>query len=332
MKRFILSVVAVFVGMGLFANESTLINRKVAIIPFFNSSDNQQYANLSNDIPDTLRAFIRQTELFDIIDNNLTISKLKKADIKIDGMIWEENANRISDILEVDVVVFGFYTISNKQVTIYLNALDTSVRRSVINLEKKASTGVTLISDLESISLLMAEEMGEKLPPYEKTLGKARKNLNKNQTLSNGLAIAGSVTVPLFSLFTIGTNLGIGIYISSDFNYSTLENNLSTASMILSFFPIFGEAFSLISSIVLYEDRGYYWNIFEDEGFSLREPLYYLALVYQTTLLICNIGAVALLISGIIGKAIHGKSPKVSFEMSPVGFAESIYAGLRIKL
>lgn len=152
------------------SDESILIKRKVAIIPFYNSTEVAEYDYLSNIISDSLRASIDQTKMYFLYEAKELDRITKKNNINTATMIWESTAVEIADILNADVVIFGFYQVSNEQVIINLNAVDAAVRKSAIAFKVKCDLGVELLNATRQATEQMAERLKEKLPPFVKKI------------------------------------------------------------------------------------------------------------------------------------------------------------------
>ena len=295
--------IAIFMSSGFFVfgiNQSNhLVNRKAAIIPFFNQSNLQEYEYLSQSVSDILKSFIEQTGKFEIINNDEVVRKLNGAGFNYNRLLWEEQANGISTILNADVIVFGFYSVSGRNVTLYLNALDAETRRSAITLELTSDKGVSLIDNIKRISTTMAEEMSQKLPP----LSRRANSFNK---ISAGSALLGAGIGLTAAMCASSTFMYIGTYAftSLNYNYSYEEIDLETAGLVLSFFPIIGNIYTIAKSVYYYNNGYFYWGFY-----GIFQELAYQAITIGIfgVMLLSNILSVAMIFAGAFMRNYEGK-------------------------
>ncbi len=166
--RCFISIIIIFgITSYIYSDNTELVKRSVAVVPFYNMTENNDDNYMAELIGDTLSAYIAGSGQFNLLDNQSVQNQLKSNNIDYDTMIWEDTANLISQKTGVDVVVFGFFTVTGRNITIYINALDGLVRRSAITLSRSGSTGVMLMNTIEVISNEMAESLVRTLPPLE---------------------------------------------------------------------------------------------------------------------------------------------------------------------
>ncbi len=192
MKRFfVFFIILVLAVINISAVETSVtIKRKVAIIPIYNSTKLPDNNFLSTGIADSLRAALQATDSFILIDQTTVEQKLRDANFDINRFIWEDTAVQISEILEADVVVFGFFQLLNPRViSINLNALDAQVRKSATTVEIEGPTGVQITTVFDDIAGRMADRMKEVLAPYVKTV----KTFSRAAIISfNGTAVSNN--------------------------------------------------------------------------------------------------------------------------------------------
>jgi TolB-like protein len=211
MKRLTIILLFLLLAGTLLGAKSGSINRSVAVIPFFNSTQQAEYNYLSSTISDSLNAALVDTGSFELvplgeIDRAMASGK--------GGFIWEETANRLGEELKADVILFGFYTISNDKITIYCNTLDSITRRSAININCTGNAGVQLMSVVKGMSEDLAEEMAIKLPPFKSNDLRYRFNFKRMAT--------GFLVSSLSSATAGGIGLGLSLFYYIDIPLKTV--------------------------------------------------------------------------------------------------------------
>lgn len=181
MKRIVLSLLLFFAMiLPLVADEEQVtVNRKVAVLPIYNSSESTEYEYLSSMIADSLTAALKDTGSFYLMKSGDIKTKLREHELDVDKFIWDSDAVSIGTVLEVDVLVFGFFQVAQDQVKIILNALDIQAERSAVSKEIKAEQGIALLTTIESNIEDMAVNMEQELAPFVKTI----------KTASNKIAV-----------------------------------------------------------------------------------------------------------------------------------------------
>ncbi len=186
--------------------ETLHINRKVSMIKLYNVSRNSDFTYIGDTVSDSLKAFLTQLGTYDLIDSSIIDEAIEQNSININQMIWEDTAIKIGEILNADVVVFGFYTIADKEVSIFLNTVDVKVRKSAFSLTKDAKLGVRIIDSCKEIATEMGEKIKDALPPYEKI---PEKRDLTYQNIAVGTVVSGST---LLLTGTVGLILNILVF------------------------------------------------------------------------------------------------------------------------
>lgn len=149
--------------------QTVYINRKVVIMPFYNAA-NDEFDYISEELNKSIINKLNKIGTYDVIENKDVSLILKKNQIENNSFIWEDDAYRISELVNTDVVLFGLYKVSDNELTIFFNALDAQIGKSSFKYNKTDNIN-------NSISNLINQSVSEftdilltKLPPFEKNI------------------------------------------------------------------------------------------------------------------------------------------------------------------
>jgi len=199
-NKYLFLIILILFSLNLYANENPkdkFVKRKVAIISLFNSSKDPRYDYLVTTISDALRGELSKTGFYEIMDPVTIAKRSKDNKININKFIWENDAINIGESLKSDVVIFGFFSVEQDKITVYMNALDVAVRKSAINLERSGGLGIGAITLANNISSDMASTMKEKLPPFKSKVKLAPMNIAGIVLAPTGATIAVAGTALL---------------------------------------------------------------------------------------------------------------------------------------
>ena len=153
-------------GVEQIKGQSNLISckHKVAIIPIFNSSKKSKFDYLSSTISNVLRTELNKNNNYFVFDSATIQSMMSNNNLK-NTFIWETDALKMGELLKVDIVVYGYYSIEKNKMIVNYYALDVKKREFVVNLKISNEIGLDVTYQATEISLEMAKQMSYKIKP-----------------------------------------------------------------------------------------------------------------------------------------------------------------------
>ncbi len=153
-----------------YGQSGQLVKRSVAVLPFYNLTKNSADNSFTEIIYQKIITNLTSTNNFVFISSDNLLKTLDDAMINYNDLLWEEDANRIAELLKADVVIYGFFAVTGNNIKIYTNVLDGMQRRTVINRLLRSQKGNQFQSTLTSFVTDFAELLSIALPPYERSV------------------------------------------------------------------------------------------------------------------------------------------------------------------
>ncbi|MDH4199284.1 MAG: CsgG/HfaB family protein [Spirochaetia bacterium] len=152
------------------AETGKLVNRRVLILDFVNTSNASEYAYLETTIPDTFLSPLNQTKSFELMSRSIWHEMINTHKASAKDAFNEKTALASGKTYGADVVVIGNFTITTDAAVINTQVVDISSGKIIISKMKTAKIDGNIFTAISELAQELGNELKEKLPPLPQQL------------------------------------------------------------------------------------------------------------------------------------------------------------------
>jgi TolB-like protein len=162
--RYALTFVLLSLLTSLYSQEQ-LVNRRVMLVNFTNLQNKADFEYLAISIPEAMLIALDDTKNFDLLqvstwDKLVESGKYAKSDTKKDARVQAAGLSQ-----GADVVVLGSFANIGQDLKITARAIEVKSGRLIVTKSVLAKTDGSMFGSIDKLSVDMANEMKNKLPP-----------------------------------------------------------------------------------------------------------------------------------------------------------------------
>lgn len=156
----------------------TAEKRRVLVIPFDNIQANANFQWMSESMSDNLKVELEKSGRYQVMD----VSILKRVNASLDYTnLTAAEATKLAQKLNCEAALIGRFFMakraSRERIIIQTEGVDTISGKTVFTISESAEAGATLFNTVQNLAEMSANELGEKLPPFNP------KNVRRNAKL-----------------------------------------------------------------------------------------------------------------------------------------------------
>jgi TolB-like protein len=193
-------------------DNDNMIKRNVLVVPFVNSSNDQDYNYLKETIIDAVKANLMNTNRFNLSNPVEINNMMRKMKIDNEKILEPSNAIKLAGLVKADIVVIGKYLAIDEKIMIQIQAIDVFTGETGIIMNEQGSLGINLLKLIDMVSKDLSIKMSLKFPEVDRTYftemtrimnEKNRIKFNFTAQTASGMALCISGSLMLTSGLTL---------------------------------------------------------------------------------------------------------------------------------
>jgi TolB-like protein len=143
--------------------------RYVAILPFVNINQVNEYDYLSKHLIDALCVELSKNEKLAIIDNEIIDNQIIRLNIDIHNILFGDNPKEISLKSKADVMVLGKYIIIDKEILIQVEAIDIITNQIIASTSIHGKLGIDIFRIIDEVAMDMFDKVTKNIKLIDET-------------------------------------------------------------------------------------------------------------------------------------------------------------------
>lgn len=159
------------------SDDSKLIKRTIAILPFYNlkKDKNDFYSNL---LRDALKSRLMEKEIFNLVEFGEINETLLNSNFNLyDINTNEKKSSNFAGILKADIAIFGTFAVEKENIIISITAYDIIFNKTIVTVTEDSDTGLNLFNLINvKIASNLADKMSKETPKIDQSILNELKN------------------------------------------------------------------------------------------------------------------------------------------------------------